>query len=362
MLTAKNSNFGCRPQPDKIGILLAQLGTPDAPTTGALRTYLREFLSDPRVIEANRILWWFILNFIVLVTRPARSAKLYKRMWTEKGSPLLTITEDQATKLRKRFDNNSVKIEIGMRYGNPSLKNAVKNLIDSGCEKIILVPLYPQYAAATTASVYDIVFPTLLKERFVPTIRCVEPFFKHPGYIKAVADKISTYLKITNNKAEKILLSYHSIPQRYVRAGDPYCCSCVATTKLLVKELGLSEDKYLHTFQSRFNKEPWLQPFTDQTAINLIKDGVTHVAVVCPGFTADCLETIDEIGHELKEQFHENGGAALDLIPCVNDSELFINCLEDLIRDAGGKWFENATQEQNLCSSCPSKLDRAANE
>ena len=221
--------FGCRGSKDRVGVLVAQLGTPDAPTPKALRPYLRQFLSDPRVIEINKVLKWVLLNFIILVTRPRRSARLYKRIWGSDGSPLLTITKRQADGLRERLTSKGhrVEVEFGMRYGSPSLESALDTLIEKGCSKILLFPMYPQYSAATTASTYDVVFPHLLKRRCVPTLRVAEPYFAHPRYVEALAKTMHEHLEKLTWEPEKVVLSYHGIPLKYVTKGDLYCCQCV---------------------------------------------------------------------------------------------------------------------------------------
>lgn len=348
--------FGCRDNRTRLGILIAQLGTPEAPTAKALRPYLKQFLSDRRVIELNPFYWWFILNGIVLRTRPRKSAKAYGRIWTDQGSPLLLTTTSQANKLKSRLENSvDLEVVVAMRYGNPSINQALKELTDKKCNRIVVVPMYPQYAAATTASVYDDLFAELVKYRYVPTLRIVEPFYRHPLYIKAVAEKVRDYDQKTKQATQKFMFSYHGIPFRYAANGDPYCCQCVATTTLLRKELNMPTDRLLHTYQSRFGKEPWLTPYTDETVSELAKQGIKRIAVACPGFVADCLETLDEIGNELSEQFHEEGGERLELIPCVNDSETFIDCLEDLVRNTASDWIDiKAYDRADLCAPCPS--------
>ncbi len=348
--------YGCRKQKDKVGILLAQLGTPEAPTKAALKTYLKEFLSDPRVIEANRFIWWLTLNGIVLRTRPAKSAELYKRVWTKEGSPLLLTTQAQTNKLRERFKKHTnVSVEFGMRYGTPSLDSAVKKLIQDGCGKIVLIPLYPQYASASTGSTYDAVFTSLLKEREVPTLRCVDPFFDNEIYISGLSKSIENYIATSPNKPERIIFSYHGIPRRYVKAGDPYCCHCTATTKLVSDKLKLDPSIVLQSYQSRFGKEPWLTPYLDELVKTLAAQGTKRLAVISPGFVTDCLETIDEIGYELKKQFLEEGGVSLDLIPCLNDSDVFIDCLEDLVRRTASDWLDKKEIHSTL--NCPAKIE-----
>jgi ferrochelatase len=341
-MTCANVPYGCRGYSDKVGVLLAQLGTPDAPTRAALRRYLKQFLSDRRVIEVNRVLWWVLLNGIILNTRPKRSAALYARIWGHDGSPLLTITRSQTDKLRARLHRIDPRIEVmyGMRYGQPSLEKAIDELAAKGVTQLILVPMYPQYAAPTTASVYDMVFPHLLKRRWVPTLKVVAPFFQHPSYVRALTTTIEEGYKNLGYTPERLILSYHGVPQKYVKKGDPYCCQCVETTRLFKAHTSLPTDSVIHTFQSRFGSDPWLQPYTDDTIEELAKAGVKDLAVACPGFVADCLETLDEIGNEALEAFHEHGGERLKLIPGVNDHETFIDCLETVVRETAGPWIE----------------------
>lgn len=354
----KRCEFGCRGSKDKVGVLLAQLGTPKAPTPGALRPYLRQFLSDPRVIEVNRILWWILLNCVILVTRPFRSARLYKRIWGEEGSPLLTITRKQADGVRARLAAQypHLEVEFGMRYGAPSLEHGIDRLIEKGCSKILLFPMYPQYAAATTASTYDAVFPHLLKRRWVPTLRVAEPYFQHPQYIKAQSYLINEHLRNLDWKPERLVLSYHGVPERYVKNGDPYCCQCVETTQALLPRLEIEADRVIHTFQSRFGREPWLRPYTDETFEDLGHSGIRSIAVVAPGFTADCLETLDELGNEGLEQFEEAGGKQYSVIPCLNDNPVWLDSLTEIIKGELGSWIEGEARQVYECAfECPLK-------
>jgi ferrochelatase len=348
--------FGCRGSKDKVGVLLAQLGTPESPTAGALRPYLRQFLSDRRVIEVNRVLWWVLLNCVILVTRPFRSARLYKRIWGEDGSPLLTITRKQANGVRERLQQQypHVEVEFGMRYGSPSLESGVDALIAKGCSKILLFPMYPQYAAATSASTYDAVFPHLLKRRWVPTLRVAEPYYQHPRYVAAQAEIINDHLAKLPWKPEYLVLSYHGVPEKYVTKGDPYCCQCVETTAALTPRLNLAPDRVIHTFQSRFGRDPWLTPYTDETFEALGHAGVKKIAVVAPGFTADCLETLDELGNEGHEQFEEAGGEQYSVIPCLNDHAVWLEGLTAIIKEELGSWLEGEARRVHECEiRCP---------
>jgi protoporphyrin/coproporphyrin ferrochelatase len=328
----------------KIGILLAQLGTPDEPTTPAVRRYLREFLSDRRVVDLNPALWWAVLNGVILRTRPAQSAALYRKVWTPEGSPLLVITKAQAAGLQRALDTGGaeVRVEVAMRYGNPSTASAVDALTAWGAERILLFPMYPQYSAATTGSTYDALFAALPRRRFVPALRVVAPYFDHAAYVAALAEGARETLSSLASPPEKIILSFHGIPQRYADLGDPYPAHCFATARALAEAMGWSDDDYLVTFQSRFGREPWLQPYTDETFARLGREGLRSIAVICPGFTTDCLETIDEIGSLGQEQFAEAGGGTLHLVPCLNDSSRWIDALASIARDELQGWIARA--------------------
>jgi ferrochelatase len=321
----------------RIGILLAQLGTPDAPTTSAVRRYLAEFLADRRVVDLNRAVWWLVLNGIILRTRPAKSAALYRKVWTPEGSPLLCTTKGQADALAKEL-GGEVRVEVAMRYGNPSTASAIDALIDWGAERILLFPMYPQYSAATTGSTYDAVYAAFPKHRYVPALRVVPPYYDHPLYIEALAASVRRALAQRSRKPDRILISFHGIPQRYADLGDPYPQHCEATVRALAKTMGWSESDYLMTFQSRFGREPWLHPYTDETLLGLGKQGVRDVMVLCPGFIADCLETIDEIGNLGAEQFLEGGGESLELVPCLNVRDEWIAAMVEIARGEMCGW------------------------
>lgn len=354
-------SIGCNNRSDKIGVLIAQLGTPDAPTEEALRPYLKQFLSDPRVVEVNRIVWWFILRLIILRRRPAKSAELYKRVWSEEGSPLLVYTQNQARGVQELLSQRVPQIEVafGMRYGTPSLEDGIDELIAKGCSKILLFPMYPQYSGATTGSTYDAVFPHLLKKRFVPTLRVAEPYYAHPQYIRAQAHVINESLEQHAIEPERLLLSYHGVPTAYIEKGDPYCCMCTETTQALKSLIDLPDERIIQTYQSRFGNDPWLEPYTDCTAEALPKEGVKNIAIACPGFTADCLETIDEMGVEVREVFEEHGGETLQLIPCLNDHPVWIDAMASIILDELGSWIK--TSERNAAQRCelrcPAQVD-----
>ena len=351
------ATVGCRQFPQRVGILVAQLGTPDAPTPRALRRYLRQFLSDPRVIEVPRLLWWFILHCIILVTRPRRSAALYRRMWQPEGSPLLRISQRQTEALKQQLASRGfdVSVKLGMRYGSPSIESALDSLIDEGCSRIAILPMYPQYAAATTASTYDAVFPHLLKRRYVPTVHVIEPYFRNAHYLSSLATSINQFIADIpdSQRPEKLLLSYHGIPQAYVQKGDPYCCMCSETSKRLIPLLNFPAEDVIHCFQSRFGKAPWLQPYTDETLIKLGKEGIKRIAICAPGFTADCLETLDELGNEGKHQFTEHGGEIYHFIPCLNDSPHWIENLASIVHSELSAWHSEESALQDLQISCP---------
>jgi ferrochelatase len=323
----------------RIGILVAQLGTPDAPTARALRPYLRQFLSDPRVIEANRALWWVILNFLVLPRRPARSAALYRRVWTERGSPLLFHTLDQARGLEAALGGSAV-VEAGMRIGNPSFAAAFDSLRRRGAERVLVFPMFPQYSGTTTASIYDGVFEYVKSQRVVPVLRFVPSYHAHPAYIEALAAVAREELARLPWRPDRILITFHGIPRRYVEKGDIYRRHVEETTSLLVSALGLAPEDYVLTFQSRFGKEEWLKPYTDETLAELGRSGVKRIAAICPGFAADCLETIDEIGHEGKRQFTEAGGEELRLIPCLNAHPAWIAGMARIAREELSGWLD----------------------
>jgi len=314
----------------KIGILLAQLGTPDAPTTPAVRRYLAEFLSDRRVVDLNPFLWKLILHWIVLRTRPAKSAALYRKIWTPEGSPLLVLTKKKAVALEDALAGdlgNSVRVEVAMRYGNPSTSVAIDKLLEWGAERILLFPMYPQYSAATTGSTCDAVFQDLQRRRYVPALRVVPPYFDNPLHIEALAESVWEAQGKLDIRPDKVLVSFHGIPQRYARLGDPYPQHCEATARALAAAMRWGEGDYLMTYQSRFGREPWLQPYTDATLLGLGKKGVRHILALCPGFTTDCLETIDEIGNLGAEQFRHGGGESLQLVPCLNDRPRWIEAM-----------------------------------
>jgi protoporphyrin/coproporphyrin ferrochelatase len=317
----------------RVGILLVNLGTPDTADTRGVRVYLKQFLSDPRVIEDQGLLWKLVLNGIILRTRPARKARDYLKIWnTDKNeSPLKTITRAQSEKLAAAIsDHDHVVVDWAMRYGNPSIASGIEALTAQGCDRLLVMPLYPQYSAATSATVCDEVFRVLATKRAQPTLRVSPPYYDDPDYIEALAVSINSHLARLPFQPELIVASYHGMPRKYVDKGDPYESQCVATTESLRKRLGLNAPKLLLTFQSRFGSDEWLQPYTDKTMERLAKDGVRRIAVVTPGFSADCLETLEEIAQENAEIFKANGGEQFAYIPCLNDSEHGMDVIRQL--------------------------------
>jgi ferrochelatase len=320
--------------PQRVGVLLVNLGTPDSADARGVRVYLREFLSDPRVIENQGLYWKLVLNGIILRIRPGRKARDYLKIWnTEKNeSPLKTITRAQADKLATSIsDHTHVVVDWAMRYGNPSIKSRIDALTAQGCDRLLVVPLYPQYSAATSATVCDEVFRVLGAMRAQPTLRVTPPYYDDPGYIEALAVSIHAHLKTLAFQPELIVASFHGMPQNYVDKGDPYQAQCIATTNALRKRMGLDENKLLLTFQSRFGFDEWLQPYTDKTMERLAKEGTRRIAVVMPGFSADCLETLEEIAQENAEIFKHNGGEQFAAIPCLNDSEPGMDVIRQLV-------------------------------
>lgn len=314
------------------GILLCNLGTPDAPRPTELRRYLKEFLSDPRVVELPRLLWWMILNLIILRIRPRRSAKLYQSVWTDSGSPLMVYSQEQVKAVKHRLAEKygDIPVVLGMRYGNPSIAAAVKELTDQNVRDIIVLPLYPQYAGATTGSTFDAIAKTFTQLRWVPELQFINGYHKSEGYLDALCTTIKRHIE-AHGQPDKFIFSYHGTPERYLKKGDPYHCFCHQTTRLVREKLGFDEAQVMTTFQSRFGREPWLQPYTDKTLEQLPKDGVKHIAVICPGFSSDCLETIEEIDMEARESFIEHGGEQFHYIPCLNDDPVHIDALVGIL-------------------------------
>ncbi len=322
-----------------VGILLTNLGTPDAPTKKALRAYLKEFLWDPRVVEQPRWLWWLALNGVILNLRPAKSAEAYRKVWTDEGSPLLAISKKQRHKLDHVLHQklgDQVHVELAMRYGNPSIESGLEALRAKNCSKIIVLPLYPQYSATTTGSTFDAVADVLKTWRRIPALQLIDSYYDHPAYIQALSQSVQQYWQ-QHGEPERLLMSYHGIPERYVNSGDPYSSHCHKTASLLRERLGLGEDRAYMTFQSRFGREPWLQPYTDSTLKAWGEEGVSSVDVICPGFSADCLETIEEVAMENRDYFLEAGGQQYRYIPALNDDDAHIEALSQIVMDHLGR-------------------------
>ena len=316
----------------KTGVLLVNLGTPDSTNWWDIRKYLKEFLSDRRVIEVNPIVWQIILNLFILTFRPSKTAHAYKKIWRKETneSPLLYFTRSQAIKLKEKIGNENIIIDFAMRYGNPSINLKLNLLKEAGCENIIILPLYPQYAAATTATVCDEVYRTLMRMRWQPSLQIIPHYESEELYINALVKSIENKIKSINWKPELIVSSYHGIPKKYFDQGDPYHCYCHKTTRLLKEKYSLIDIQT--TFQSRFGPQEWLTPYTDKTLESLPKKGIRNLLVICPGFASDCVETLEEINIQGRESFLESGGENFDLIPCLNDSSDHIDLFEKLVK------------------------------
>lgn len=343
--------------PSRSGVLLINLGTPDAPTAAAVKPYLREFLSDPRVVEIPRALWWPILNGIILNTRPKKSAEKYAQVWTTEGSPLLLHTQRQTRMLRGYLGEllksptplppggeGDVVVEFAMRYGNPSVASGLEKLKQQGCDRILIVPLYPQYAASTTASALDAVFKALGAMRNIPEIRTIRHFHDHPGYIGALAASVREHWQ-KNGRDDMLVMSFHGVPRYTLDKGDPYHCECQKTGRLLAEALGISAQQYRISFQSRFGRTEWLKPYTAATLEELGRQGVERVDVICPGFVADCLETLEEIALEGKAAFLNAGGKAYHYIPCLNERDDWMQALRDIVAQNLQGWSGNEKAE-----------------
>jgi ferrochelatase len=314
---------------------VTNLGTPDAPTASALRRYLGEFLADPRVVEVPRFIWWFVLHGFILRTRPKHSAAAYRKIWTESGSPLLDISKKQAAAIQKYLDDHATgkfHVELAMRYGNPSIQSGLEKLQQANAQKIIILPLYPQYSASTTASTFDAVADILKTWRNIPELHLVKHYHDSPDYIDALTESITEHWQQTT-RAEKLLFSFHGIPQAYFDAGDPYYCECHKTARLVAEKLNLDEKEWMLTFQSRFGPKEWLKPYTDITLEELAKSGIKNVDIICPGFSADCLETLEEIKIRYRETFLAAGGNKFSYIPALNERPAHISTLANIIQN-----------------------------
>jgi ferrochelatase len=325
----------------RVGVLLLNLGTPDATDYWSMRRYLKQFLSDPRVIEEPRWKWWPILNFIILTVRPGPKGRDYDSIWNKERNegPLKTITRSQAEKLAEALKAlPNVVVDWGMRYANPSTASRIDALQKAGCDRILLVPLYPQYAAATTATAADEAFRHLITMRWQPAVRVAPPWHDDPVYVDALANSVRESLAKLSFEPEKIIATFHGMPEKYLLQGDPYHCQCMKTSRLVRERLGLSPDRWLTTFQSRFGNDPWLQPYTDETVERLAKSGVKRLALIAPGFSADCLETLEELDVENREIFVEHGGTDFAYIPALNDSDDGMRVIEAVVRRELSGW------------------------
>ncbi len=320
-------------------VVLANLGTPDAPTPAAVRSYLKQFLSDPRVVEIPRAIWWLILNGIILPFRSRQSAHKYASIWTNEGSPLKIHTERQAQALSDLLQQrgHAVRVVYAMRYGNPALPAVLDSLKAEGIDRVLVLPAYPQYSGTTTASVFDDLFAHYQRVRNMPELRLIKHYHDDPGYIAALAASVRAHWA-QYGKPDKLVMSFHGVPKRTLLLGDPYHCECYKTGRLLAEQLGLRKDEYLVTFQSRFGKAEWLQPYTAPTLEQLARDGVGRVDVMCPGFTSDCLETLEEIAMEAKEDFLAAGGKAFHYIPCLNTDPRWVEAMAALVEQHAGGW------------------------
>lgn len=320
----------------RIGVLLANLGTPDGCDVKSVRRYLKQFLSDTRVVEAHPVAWWLFLNIVLLNIRPKKTAAAYRAIWTEEGSPLLTISKKQMKALQNRlnqhYGDNLYRVELGMTYGSPSLPDALNKLKQVECTKLVVLPLYPQYSGSTTAATFDAIANELKTWRQIPELSTINHYYDQQAYIDALAASIKNYWA-DNTQAEKLIMSFHGIPQEYIDNGDAYYFECQQTAQLLARQLGLHEDQWMLTFQSRLGPKKWLSPYTDLTLKDLArKQNVKSLHIICPGFSADCLETLEEIGIKNKQTFLSNGGEKYGYIACLNDADKHINMMLDLIK------------------------------
>ncbi|MGL5046847.1 MAG: ferrochelatase [Shewanella sp.] len=320
-------------QRGKVGVVLLNLGTPDEPTASAVRRYLAEFLADPRVVEIPKLVWMLILHGIILRVRPAKSAALYQKVWTASGSPLMDISLRQTAKLAEKLkaDNHDVSVHLAMRYGNPSVASTLQTMHQNGIDKIVVLPLYPQYAGPTTGSAFDAIAAELCRWRYIPSLHFINTYHDNADFINALANSIKADFA-THGKPQKLVLSYHGMPERNLHLGDPYYCFCMKTTRLVTEKLGLGKNEFVMTFQSRFGKAKWLQPYTDATIKALPQEGVRDIAIVCPAFSADCLETLEEIVGENGHIFTEAGGDKFRYIAALNDDDAHITMMANLVK------------------------------
>ncbi len=340
--TSKMSTQFDHANTDKLGVLLVNLGTPQAPTKQAVRKYLKQFLSDTRVVEVPRVLWWFILNVFILPFRSKKSAEAYASIWTEQGSPLMVNTNALSHKLRESLQSKDIEVDFAMRYGQPDVDKKIEGLFQNGVRKLLVLPLYPQYSATTTAAVFDAVSASFSKRRWFPELRFVNQYHDDTGYISALAAKVKGHWQ-TYGKADKLVLSFHGIPKMFWDKGDPYVCQCFKTARLLTEALELNKDEVQICFQSRFGKLEWVQPYLDQTLKAMPQQGIKSVQLLCPGFSVDCLETLEEIAEENREYFLEAGGEKFEYIPCLNADDSHVESLTSII----GRHTQDWLVEQN---------------
>ncbi|MGI9234932.1 MAG: ferrochelatase [Woeseiaceae bacterium] len=332
---------------ESVGVLLVNLGTPAAPTASAVRRFLKQFLSDPRVIEYPRWLWWLILNGIILRIRPSRSAAAYRKIWTDEGSPLMLFSEEIAQQLQESLDRRlpgSTNVALAMSYGDPSMDTAIDRLLENGARRLLVLPLYPQYSGTTTASVIDAVARKFNRLRWVPEARFINQYHDEPGYIAALAASIREFWK-ENGRGSLLMFSFHGVPRQTLLDGDPYHCQCQKTARLVAEALELGDDEWVLSFQSRVGREEWLRPYTDETIEKLAKQGLNRLDVVCPGFSTDCLETLEEIAMQNAELFLASGGEVLHYIPALNAREDHVNFLTDLVEKNLGGWPRSFADE-----------------
>jgi ferrochelatase len=324
----------------RVGVLLLNLGTPDATDYWSMRRYLKEFLSDRRVIEEPRLKWWLILNAIILTVRPGRKGRDYEKIWNtaRNEGPLKTITRSQAEKLTAALSDERIVVDWAMRYASPTVADRLAHLQREGCDRVLLVPLYPQYAAATTATACDQAFRALMQMRWQPTVRVAHPYFEDAAYIDAVAQSISAHLATLDFEPDVLLASFHGMPQKYLEKGDPYYCQCQKTSRLVRDRLQWPGERWRTTFQSQFGSDPWLQPYTIDTVEQLARAGVKRIAVVAPGFSADCLETLEELDMENRAKFLEHGGEKFAYVPCLNDGAGGMQVIESVVRRELAGW------------------------
>jgi len=348
-------------QAPRTAVLLCNLGTPDAPTAPAVRRYLAEFLGDHRVVEIPRLIWMAILHGIILRVRPAKSAAKYATIWTDEGSPLKIWTHKQALALQEVFNGrgDNVTVRYAMRYGNPSIASQLDALKAEGHTRILILPAYPQYSGTTTASVFDAVYHWGLSSRLLPEFRFINHYHDHPAYIGALAERVRAQWA-AHGQPERLVMSFHGVPERTLHLGDPYHCECYKTARLLGEALGLNKAQYMVTFQSRFGKAKWLEPYTEPTLIALAEQGVKRVDLVCPGFTSDCLETLEEISQEAQEAYLHAGGEVFHYIPCLNDSETWVKGMYDLCQLHMGGWPLQTPNAQELLNSREAALTLGA--